>query len=121
MECDPMAIDVSGISNNLNSFVTGAAKDTADQNAFESLLNQAVKKKDEVALKKACQDFEGYYLQQIFTEMRKTVPDSGLLEKSQGRGIYEDMLYEEYAKNISQGKGFGLADMLYKQLANNIK
>ncbi|PKM52734.1 MAG: hypothetical protein CVV02_00690 [Firmicutes bacterium HGW-Firmicutes-7] len=52
--------------------------------------------------------------------MRKTVPESGLLEKSEGRDIFEDMLYEEYAKDMSKGKGTGLSEMLYRQLSKNI-
>ncbi|MBC7959645.1 MAG: rod-binding protein [Vallitaleaceae bacterium] len=116
-----MAIDVTNINSQLSGFLSTSAKKTADQGAFEALLNEAVEKKDDAKLKKACQDFEGYYIQQLFTEMRKTVPDGGLLEKSQGNEIYEDMLYEEYSKNISSGKGFGISDMLYKQLSPKIK
>lgn len=116
-----MAINVSNINNQMSQFLNSSTKAAADQNTFEALLDEAIEKKDESKLKKACEDFEGYYLQQLFSEMRKTVPDSGLLEKSQGRGIYEDMLYEEYAKNISKGKGLGISDMLYKQLSKTIK
>lgn len=115
-----MAIDLSGINNQMIQNINSTVKETAEQNAFEAILNEAVEKKDTEKLKKACQEFEGYFLQQVFTEMRKTVPESGLLEKSPGRGIYEDMLYEEYAKNISSGKGIGLSDMLYRQLSKNI-
>ena len=116
-----MAIDVSTINNQMSQFLSSSSKSTANQNAFEVLLDEAIDKKDDTKLKKACQDFEGYYLQQLFTEMRKTVHDSGLMEKSQGRDIYEDMLYEEYAKNISKGQGLGISDMLYKQLSKTIK
>ncbi|PKM94905.1 MAG: flagellar biosynthesis protein FlgJ [Firmicutes bacterium HGW-Firmicutes-1] len=115
-----MSIDVSNINNPLSQYITSSTKETADQNAFEAILNEAVEKKDSVKLKKACQEFEGYYLQQLFKEMRKTIPDSGLLEKSQGRDIFEDMLYEEYSKNMSKGKGMGLSEMLYRQLSKNI-
>ena len=115
-----MAIDISSINNQLIQNINSTTKETADQKAFETILNEAVEKKDAEKLKKACQEFEGYFLQQVFKEMRKTVPDSGLLEKSQGREIYEDMLYEEYSKNISKGKGIGLSDMLYRQLSKNI-
>ncbi len=116
-----MAIDVSGINNQMSQFLSSSTKSTAQQNAFEALLDEAIEKKDDTKLKTACQEFEGYYLQQLFTEMRKTVHDSGLLEKSQGRDIYEDMLYEEYAKNMSKGQGLGISEMLYKQLSKTIK
>lgn len=113
-------MDVSSVNNQLVQNISSTAKNSADQKAFESILNEAIEKKDNVKLREACQQFEGYFLQQIFEEMRKTVPESGLLEKSQGRDIFEDMLYEDYAKNISKGKGIGLSDMLYRQLSKNI-
>ncbi len=116
-----MSIDVSNINSQMSQFLNSSTTASAKQNEFETLLDEAIDKKDDTKLKKACKDFEGYYLQQLFNEMRKTVPDGGLLEKSQGRGIYEDMLYEEYAKNISSGTGLGISDMLYKQLSKTIK
>ncbi len=114
-----MSIDISGINNQMIQNITQNSKTASEQKAFEDLLKDAVEKKDDEKLKKACQEFEGYYLQQLFKEMRKTVPEGTLLEKSQGREIFEDMLYEEHAKNISSGKGMGLADMLYKQLSKD--
>ncbi len=115
-----MSIDVSNINSQLSQFISSSTKETAKQNAFEAVLNEAIEKKDNEKLKNACQEFEGYYLQQLFKEMRKTVPESGLLEKSEGRDIFEDMLYEEYAKDMSKGKGTGLSEMLYRQLSKNI-
>lgn len=116
-----MAIDVSGINSQLSQFINSSSKASTDQKEFQSLLSDAINKKDDEKLKKACQDFEGYFLQQIFDEMRKTIPDSGLVEKSEGHDIYNDMLYEEYSKNIAEGQGIGISDMLYKQLSKSIK
>lgn len=114
-----MAMDISQINSQLSGFINSSAKDIAKQDSFKNALEKAMEEKDEKELKKACQEFEGYYLQQLFKEMRRTVPEGTLLEKSQGREIFEDMLYEEYAKDIAQGKGVGLSDLLYKQLSKN--
>lgn len=111
-----MSIDISGINNQLSQFITSSTKGNIEQETFEAAIKEAMEKKDEEKLKKACQEFEGYFLQQLFKEMRKTIPESNLFEKSAGREIYEDVLYEEYSKNISRGSGMGIADMLYKQL-----
>lgn len=109
-------MDISSINSNIGNYINTVAKDKINEKEFETLLKEATAKQDDKALKEACQEFEAYYLQQLFKEMRKTVPESGLLEKSAGREIYEDMLYEEYAKEMSKGNATGLADMLYKQL-----
>lgn len=112
-------MDISSINANLGNYINTVAKDKVDEKEFETLLKEATAKQDDEVLKEACQEFEAYYLQQVFKEMRKTVPESGLFEKSAGREIYEDMLYEEYAKEMSKGTAIGLADMLYKQLSKD--
>ena len=33
---------------------------------------------------------------------------------------FEDMLYDNYSKEIAKGPGIGLADIMYKQLSKNI-
>lgn len=110
-------MDISSINNQLSQFISGSVKADNDQKNFESAIKEAMEKKDEEKLKTACQEFEAYFVQQLFKEMRKTVPEGTLLEKSAGRDIFEDMLDEEYSKNISKGNGIGLANMLYKQLS----
>ena len=45
----------------------------------------------------------------------------GLIEKSRGEEIFEEMLDDEYSKLAANGRGMGLADMLYKQLSKDIK
>lgn len=112
-------MDISKINSNLGDYLTSSTQQKIQDDTFEATLKKAAQDKDQDGLKSACQEFENYFVNQVFSEMRKTVPDSGLLEASAGRGMYEDMLYEEYAKNISSGKGIGIADMLYKQLSKD--
>jgi len=72
---------------------------------------------EQEALKKATEDFEAIFLTMMFKNMRNTVPDGGLVEKSFGRGIYEEMQDEKMAEDISQNGGVGLAKELYQQLS----
>ncbi len=51
--------------------------------------------------------------------MRKTVNKSGLMDGGFAEDIYEDMLYDEYAKNMASSTRLGIAEMLYKQLNVN--
>lgn len=69
-------------------------------------------------LKQACKDFEAIFIKQMLDAMRKTVPDSGLLEKDQAQEIFEDMLYDKYASLLSETANLGIADIMYKQLSN---
>ncbi len=69
-------------------------------------------------LYKACVDFESLFVKQMLSAMRETVPKDGLLDGGMGRDIFEDMLYDEYAKKMAQTASFGLADTIYLQIAS---
>lgn len=92
------------------------------KNFEESLLN-AQKSSDEKQLKKACVEFESYFLKMMLSSMKDTIDTSdSFIPKSNGEKIFEDMLYEEYAdRAANSGNGIGLAQSLYKQLSANLK
>ena len=50
----------------------------------------------------------------LFKEMRKTVGSS---ESSFALDTYQEMFDDEISSSVSQGKGIGIADMMYKQLS----
>lgn len=78
------------------------------------------KLKDEEALKKACQDFESYFLQQLFKEMRKTVPKSTFFGKREEEEIFLEMLDGERATAFAKLGGIGLGRLLYDNLKEHI-
>lgn len=81
-----------------------------------------LKNADDERLREVCQDFESIFLNMMMKEMRKNVPDGGIVEKSQGSLIFEDMYMEELSNEISKSEnGIGLAKEMYEQLKNNEK
>jgi flagellar protein FlgJ len=69
-------------------------------------------------LYQACEDFQAVFIKQMLDTMRKTVDKSqSLIQQNEGEKVFEDMLYDEYAKKMSKSAGFDLADNLYKQMA----
>jgi flagellar protein FlgJ len=70
-------------------------------------------------LYKASEDFEALFIKQMLDVMRKTIhKEDDLLGGGLGQDVYEDMLYNEYAKKMASTAQFGLADMIYKQLSS---
>jgi peptidoglycan hydrolase FlgJ len=70
-------------------------------------------------LYKACQDFEALFVKQMLDSMRKTVNKSDdMLGGGMGQDVFEGMLYDEYAKKMTQTARFGLADMIYRQVSS---
>ena len=68
-------------------------------------------------LKDAAQQFEAVFIQQMYKEMRKTVPDDGLIQRGNADDVYAQMLDLEAAKVTAQQGGIGLADLMMEQLA----
>ncbi len=70
-------------------------------------------------LYKVSVDFEAIFIKQMLNEMRKTIDKSGIIKRGIAEDIFEDMLYDEYAKKMAENEDFGLARILYKQLSGN--
>ena len=71
--------------------------------------------KEAETLKKACVDFESVFLNFMLSQMRETVPKSGLTGNGQGESLYRGMLDEELSKQMAASGGIGLAEMLVRQ------
>lgn len=108
-----------------NTSATGAqylqnSVEKAQDSDFESKFKVALATKDAKKLKEASKGLETLFVNNMFSEMRKTVGKSDLTESAPGKDIFESMFYEKVAESSSKGKGFGLADMIYKQLSKQI-
>ncbi len=66
-----------------------------------------------------CQEFEAIFIKMMLKQMRQSVEKSGLIEETTGKAIFEDMLYDEYAKGMSKTANFGLADQVYLELVRS--
>ncbi len=84
----------------------------------ENLQNQLESDgpKSDEKIKDLAMQFESIFIHQMIKEMRKSVHKSDLLN-SFSLEMYESMMDEEIAKEMSKQKGIGLADVLYRQLS----
>ncbi|WP_017851099.1 rod-binding protein [Leptospira interrogans serovar Szwajizak] len=64
-------------------------------------------------------EFESIFVKMMLTEMKKTVNKSGLIDGGYAEEIFEDMLYDEYSKNLSSNSSLGLAEQIYQYLSFN--
>jgi len=96
---------------------TSKLNDTAKTDKIESILtNKSASDED---LMEACKSFESYLMEQVFKGMEKTVMKSEDEEKDPYTEQFGDKLYEEYAKESTEGQGLGLAQVLYDSMKRN--
>jgi len=67
-------------------------------------------------LRQKCQDFEAIMVQAMLKSMRASVPDGGLLPKSNDQLIFQDLMDQNIAAEMSRKQGMGIADALFRQL-----
>jgi flagellar protein FlgJ len=65
-------------------------------------------------LRKAAQEFEGYFIAYLLKEMRNTVP-TGFIENKAGQQFYT-FYDQEIGRLAAQSGGLGLADMLHSEM-----
>ncbi|MDR1306007.1 MAG: rod-binding protein [Treponema sp.] len=63
-----------------------------------------------------CRALETFLVKNLLTGMRKTVLKTDLIDTGFAGEVYEDMLWDEYAKTYSERANFGLADQAYLEL-----
>ncbi len=88
--------------------------------AIKSYVGGKPGERNPARLKKACQLFESMFLNELFKEMRKTIPRGGLIKENNSDGIYKSMLDQEYANHMAEAGGIGLGEMLFRQLSQNL-
>lgn len=111
------SIGVGSTANNaLSSNQINKSVDQA--NGFEKALEKAQKDNNDESLKKVCKDFESVFVNMMMKTMRQASAIEGdeIVEKSQGREIFEGMLDDELSKKVATGGGIGIANLMYKQL-----
>jgi flagellar protein FlgJ len=63
-----------------------------------------------------CMELEIFLVKTLITSMRSTVQKSGLIDEGFAGKMYEDMLYDEYARDFTKNANFGMADLAYLEL-----
>lgn len=85
---------------------TGGARATASVGA-----------RTDAELRKACEELESVFLEQLLKEMRRTVPKDDLFSGGRGEDVFQSMFDQEIAKKMAGRGGIGLAEILVRQLS----
>ena len=63
----------------------------------------------------AAKDFESVFIFQLLEEMKRTIPDSGLLSSGPGKQI-KDMFWYYLAQDMAKSGGFGMWKDIYNEM-----
>lgn len=93
---------------------------TVSEKDFEKVLREAARDKNKKELQAACQELEAVFVNKVMKAMQATIQRSDLIKRGFATDVWESMLFEQYAQQISKTGTIGLAQMLYKQLSTNL-
>jgi Rod binding domain-containing protein len=79
------------------------------------------KKIDETKLKKACEDFEALFINQLLQAMRRPVLKSKFLEDAPGKEVYQSLFDREISKKMAQKGALGVGKMIYRKVLEHEK
>jgi flagellar protein FlgJ len=106
-------MDLIKRAENQNTLFSQLTEKNLEVMRHQSKFGQIDSEKD---MEKVARDFESVFVNKLLESMRKAVPKSGLLDSS-ALDMYQSMMDQEMAKNMSERKGMGLGEMVYKDLS----
>lgn len=94
------------------------AQSSSKANRVEGALNNLTSDATDEELMDACKAFESYLLEKVMVSMEKTIlKDED--EKNDYESYFGEMLYQEYAKQITENGEIGLAQQLFEAMKIN--
>ena len=110
-------MDISSISSMYSDIASSSQSASKLQNKLDTDHSKATNEE----LMDVCKEFEAYFLEQMFKEMMKTIPDG---EENSGSmssmmDYYKDEMVKNLASDSTEQNGLGLAQMLYQQMCRN--
>jgi flagellar protein FlgJ len=106
----------TGTTSAFEKILKKAQDKEASDNGFSS-AKAPVDKTDK--LYELCMELETFLIKNLIKGMRSTVQKTGLIDTGFAGEVYEDMLYDEYAKTFAQNANLGFAEMAYRELTGN--
>ncbi len=77
---------------------------------------QKVSPQQKVRAQKTATDFEGMFLNAMFSQMTAGLKGEGPFGDTTGTGVWRSMLTEQYSKNFAKAGGVGVASEVYRTL-----
>mgnify|MGYP000674328127 FL=1 len=113
-------MDISNISAMYQNYNQTAAG-SATGNQISQLQGKDMSQATDEELMDACKQFEAYFLEQMFKEMMKTIPESEDTSSSNSQlmDYYKDEMVQQIASDSTEQNSLGLAQMLYEQMKRN--
>lgn len=107
------------INNYGNSFIDLYEKtENSTSSKLQGDLNKDYSKSTDEELMDVCNQFESYFMEQVFKSLEKMVPDSDDEDTSVSKTVdyFKDDMIQKIANDSTKNQGLGLAKTLYESM-----
>lgn len=114
-------MDIGGMNSAYLQYMNQTGTDQSARKLEENLKGDYTGSSDE-ELMKVCKDFEAYFLEQVFKEMMKTIPESESSDGANSRLVefFKENTLQELASQSTETNGLGLAQSMFEQMKRNV-
>ncbi|MDD3368971.1 MAG: rod-binding protein [Lachnospiraceae bacterium] len=111
-------MDINGLAS--YSDYIASSQDAGTTKASQTVSSVSKDSTDEELLG-ACKQFEAYFLEQVFKEMKKTVPKNEDADAPTSNLVdyFKDSALQQLTSDSTEKNGLGLAEQLYEQMKRN--
>lgn len=114
-------MDISNLNSMYADYLSTTTATTESATKLESTLATDQSDASDEKLMDVCKQFESYFLEQVFKEMKKTVPEEEYSSTSVSTRLdyFEDQAIQTLASQSTDKNSLGLAQMLFEQMKRN--
>ncbi len=114
-------MDVSNLNSMYADYLSSTTATNESGIKLDSMLAADQSGASDKELMDVCKQFESYFLEQIFKEMKKTIPEEEYSSTSVSTRLdfFEDQAIQSLAAESTDKNSLGLAQMLFEQMKRN--
>lgn len=109
---------IDGISSLTNTYLQNI-QNAESTSKLEAAKNADYSSATEEELMEVCKEFEAYFVEQMYKSMLATVPKNEESSSASTLEMFQDTLYQEYAKQTAESGQLGLAQSMFEQMKRN--
>ena len=114
-------MDINGLTSAYSQYAENLSGNAKAETLTNKVSGADYSKATDEELMEVCKEFEAYFLEQMYKEMMKTIPESELTSSANSTLVnyYKDEMIKEVSAQTAEQSNMGLAQTLYEQMKRN--
>ena len=114
-------MDISGLTSAYSQYAENVSGNAKADALTKKVSGADYSNATDEELMEVCKEFEAYFLEQMYKEMMKTIPESEMTSSANSTLVdyYKDEMIKKVSEQTAEQSNMGLAQTLYEQMKRN--